>query len=97
MALSGDSSLQAQESQTFFKSKEINFWGTPKKKKPTSKITVQDMFPESPNMPKAVRVLVDNPTLENAKRYLEWQKERKERMIAALRAVEAAKLDRRKP
>ena len=74
--------LAAPDEGRFFSKRQTDFWGTRKDSPPAT-------WPEP--MPAPVRTLLERPTPENAARYLEWQKRRAEQLLAAMRALEAAK------
>jgi hypothetical protein len=78
MAFSG----AAQEPRFF--SKDVDFWGRPPKARRVDVWRGEGAPPEGP-----ARDLLEQPTPENARRYLEWQEERLARLQKALEALEA--------
>lgn len=68
----------------------VDFWGTRRKAPPApAPIWDGDKPPPGP-----ARQLLEDPTIESARRYLEWQRGRLERLQKALKALEAAKAER---
>lgn len=82
--------LASEPTRRFFRKSDVDFWGSRKRKQPAP-AAARSLFPESPDMPEPVRRLVEEPTAENGRRYLEWQQERAKRMTAALQALETAR------
>jgi len=77
---------QEKPKEAFF-SKDVDFFGTKKKAPPeTAPMWDGDKPPAAP-----VRALLENPTPENAKRYLDWQRERLTKLQKAIEALEAAR------
>ena len=68
-----------------FFAKEVDFWGRAPRKQAVALWEGESAPPPGP-----ARDLLERPTAENAKRYLEWQEERLERLQKALEALEAA-------
>ncbi|HKS16299.1 MAG TPA: hypothetical protein VJU16_03250 [Planctomycetota bacterium] len=75
-------STAAQEPR-FFK-KDVDFWG----RRPKAPIASTWQGEAAPP-PGPARDLLERPTPENARRYLEWQQERLERLQKALEALES--------
>lgn len=63
---------------------EVDFWGARRAAPPPA----ADLWADS-SAPPPVRRLLDTPTPENARAYVEWQKERLRRLQAAMAALEA--------
>lgn len=76
-------SLSGPEPRFF--AKEVDFWGRPARRAPVDAWRGETSPPPGP-----ARDLLESPTPENARRYLEWQQERLERLQKALEALEAA-------
>jgi hypothetical protein len=90
--------LGAQDEARFFKDPDVDFWGgKPKKAKtkgPDPKGQVETLFAEPSQLPdgrvvvhtppQAVLRFLEEPTKENARGYLEWQRERIKRLRLAL-------------
>ena len=76
-------SSAAPESRFF--AKDVDFWGR-KPKAPPAKLWEGEGAPP----PGPARDLLERPTPENAKRYLEWQQMRLEKLQKALEVLEAA-------
>ncbi len=68
-----------------FFTKDVDFWGRPARTHAPSLWRGEAAPPAGP-----ARDLLEQPTPENARRYLEWQQERLERLQKALEALEAA-------
>ena len=74
----------APASPRFFE-KEVAFWDAPRKKPARAPTWMEgETVPPGP-----ARDLLERPTAENARAYLEWQQERLERLQRALEALEA--------
>lgn len=69
----------------FFEGREVDFWGA--KARPVVR-AAEDLWPDSA-APAPVRRLLDDPSPENARAYVEWQRRRLERLRQAVAAVEA--------
>lgn len=69
----------------FFEGREVDFWGA--KARPVAR-AAEDLWPDSA-APAPVRRLLDDPSPENARAYVEWQRRRLERLRRAVAAVEA--------
>jgi len=67
-----------------FFAKEVDFWGRPPKSHSVSLWQGEGAPPPGP-----ARDLLERPTPENARRYLEWQEERLARLQKALEVLEA--------
>ena len=76
-------SATGQEPRFF--AKDVDFWGR-KPKTQTAPIWQGEAAPP----PGPARDLLERPTPENARRYLEWQQERLERLQKALEVLESA-------
>jgi hypothetical protein len=76
----------------FFGGREVDFWGTRRAVAPRA----EALWADSP-APAPVRRLLEQPTPENARAYVDWQTERLRRLRAAMEAVEgiAAPVERR--
>jgi len=75
-------SAPSQEPRFF--AKDVDFWGRP------AKVRNVDVWQgEGAPPPGPARDLLERPTPENAKRYLEWQEERLARLQKALEALES--------
>ena len=72
-----------QEERRFFPT-EVDFWGRPPRPRPAVL-----WRGEAPPPPGPARDLLEAPTPENARRYLEWQEGRLERLQRALEALES--------
>lgn len=86
--------LLAQEAprSSFFR-KDVDFFGAKPRPKPAdTPLWEGDKPPPAP-----VRELLERPSAETARRYLEWQKRRLEQLAAAIRAVEEAKTGEARP
>lgn len=70
----------AQDDGRFFKKPDVDFWHT-RKPKPAPQELFRDLDPP-------VSDLLNNPTEENARRYLDWQRERLARIRQAARLLE---------
>ncbi|MHC4606115.1 MAG: glutaredoxin family protein [Planctomycetota bacterium] len=84
-ATSGGPPPFCQESAGFFEDRKVDFWqdgGAPE---------AAPLFPDAGKMPAAVRRLVENPTVGNARAYLRWQKERMRRLAAVIAALKKAR------
>ena len=68
-----------------FFTRDVDFWGRPPKA-----ARFEPWAGETAPPPGPARDLLERPTPENAKRYLEWQQERLERLQRALEALKAA-------
>jgi hypothetical protein len=68
----------------FFAGREVDFWGTRRAAAPA----VEPVWTDS-SAPPPVRRLLEAPSAETARAYLEWQAERLRRLRAATQAVEA--------
>lgn len=76
-------SAGAQEPRFF--ARDVDFWGRPQKTAPVNLWRGEGSPPEGP-----ARDLLERPTPENARRYLEWQQARLDQLHKALQALEAA-------
>jgi hypothetical protein len=74
----------AQDERRFFAT-EVDFWGRP----PRARAAIL-WRGETPPPPGPARDLLEAPTPENARRYLDWQRERLDRLRKAIEALEAA-------
>jgi glutaredoxin len=70
--------------QDFFEKPSVDFWGTRQEKPP---VPVEAIF--EPGMAPEVKRLLEDPSPENARAYLEIQAERMKRIRRALEAVQA--------
>lgn len=68
----------------FFGRREVDFWGTRRAEPPAPASSWADAA-----APEPVKRLLDAPTRENARAYVDWQKERLRRLQAAMAAVQA--------
>jgi glutaredoxin len=75
-------STPAQEPRFF--AKDVDFWGRRPKSQSVAPWQGEAAPPAGP-----ARDLLERPTPENARRYLEWQQERLERLQKALEALES--------
>jgi hypothetical protein len=75
-------STAAPEPRSF--AKDVDFWGRRPKPRAESLWRGETAPPEGP-----ARDLLERPTPENARRYLEWQQQRLERLQKALETLEA--------
>jgi len=93
LVLSASAAAQETPPREFFGG-EVDFFGEKKKKRetPTAPVWEGDKPPPAP-----VRELLEKPSPETARRYLEWQKHRLERLAQALKALEEAKAAEPKP
>jgi hypothetical protein len=69
----------------FFEGREVDFWGT--KARPAAG-AAEDLWTDSA-APAPVRRLLEDPSPENARAYVDWQRRRLERLRRAVAAVEA--------
>jgi len=76
-------SAGAQEPRFFMR--DVDFWGRPAKPLPANLWRGEGAPPEGP-----ARDLLEHPSPENARRYLEWQQARLDQLQKALQALEAA-------
>jgi hypothetical protein len=70
----------------WFERREVDFWGT-RRAAPAA-----ELWADSP-APAPVKRLLETPTVGTARAYLAWQKERMDRLRAAMAAVEAARAE----
>lgn len=73
----------------FFERRDVDFWGARR----ANVVPAPDLWPEA-TAPATVRKLLDAPTRENARAYLEWQSARLKRLREAVAAVDEAQRER---
>jgi len=73
------------EGGTFFESRGVDFWG---KRRAAPAAAAEDLWADS-TAPTPVRRLLDVPTEENARAYVDWQRRRLDGLRRAIVAVEA--------
>lgn len=71
----------------FFRRNDVDFWGTRRRvEAPPS----EELWADS-EAPAPARKLLEEPTVENARAYVAWQKRRLDRLRSAMAALEEAK------
>jgi len=75
----------ASPAERRFFTKDVDFWN-----RAVRSSTARAWVGETPPSPGPARDLLEAPTPENAKRYLEWQRDRLARLQRALEALDAA-------
>lgn len=79
----------AGEDGRFFERRDVDFWGAHRR----AAEPAAELWSDSA-APPPVRRLLERPSAENARAYLEWQQERFQRLRTAIAAVEAAQQGR---
>lgn len=72
----------------FFEGREVDFWGAKARAAARAAAEEEALWPDSA-APAPVRRLLEDPSPENARAYVEWQRRRLERLRRAVAAVEA--------
>jgi hypothetical protein len=73
------------EAGRFFETREVDFWGS---RRAAASARAEDLWADSA-APPPVRRLLEAPTAENARAYLDWQRRRLEGLRRAAAAVES--------